>query len=221
MRAAVIEEERALEDEKTKGTPSSQFVNNCRANENMVTPEVIKMINKILENDSPPELCKALEIFVGLLRNKANTKPADVELFFGDASKLVSKMSKTKTTSVDLELAEDSLEELKKLNDAFSLEQEDAKYDLSYFDCFVKWSINYCLAAQIDLRQASMQQKIDNMKLDIERAQLVANRFTEIFRGIEANNMEAFYLDGIQALQTRLTESQTIGQNDRNQAEAY
>ena len=59
------------------------------------------------------------------------------------------------------------------------------------------------------------------MKLDIERAQLAANRFTEIFRGIEANNMEAFYLDGIQALQTRLTESQTIGQNDRNQAEAY
>ena len=187
----------------------------------MVTPDVIKMVNKILENDSPVELCKGLEIFVGLLRNKGSTKPVDVELYFADASKLVSKMSKTKTTSIDLALAEDSLEELKKLNAAFSLEQEDAKYDLSYFDCFVKWSINYCLAAQIDLRQRSMQEKIDEMKLDIERAQLAANRFTEIFRGIEANNMEGFYLDGIQALQTRLTESQTIGQNDRSQAESY
>ena len=170
LRAAVIEEERALEDEKTKGTPSSQFVNNCRANENMVTPDVIKMVNKILENDSPVELCKGLEIFVGLLRNKGSTKPVDVELYFADASKLVSKMSKTKTTAIDLALAEDSLEELKKLNAAFSLEQEDAKYDLSYFDCFIKWSINYCLAAQIDLRQRSMQEKIDEMKLDIERA---------------------------------------------------
>lgn len=49
-----------------------------------------------------------LEVFVALLRNKANTKPVDVELFFLDQTKLVSKMSKHITTYCTLELVEAS-----------------------------------------------------------------------------------------------------------------
>ena len=61
-------------------------------------------------------------------------------------------MSKVETTAVDLDLAESSLERLLEIRKAFSVDLEGARYDLSYFDCFVKWSTNYCQAAKIDLR---------------------------------------------------------------------
>ena len=88
----------------------------------MVDPNDIKKLNLLLENDSPPALVRGLEIFVALLRNKANTKPVDVELFFMDHAKLVSKMSKTDTTSVALDLAINSKQELNGLRKAFGYE---------------------------------------------------------------------------------------------------
>ena len=88
----------------------------------MVDPNDIKKLNLLLENDSPPALVRGLEIFVALLRNKANTKPVDVELFFKDHAKLVSKMSKTDTTSVALDLAINSKQELNGLRKAFGYE---------------------------------------------------------------------------------------------------
>ena len=47
-----------------------------------------------------------LEAFVALLRNK-KSKAVDVQLFFLDHQKLVSKMSKHETTAVSLELVEE------------------------------------------------------------------------------------------------------------------
>lgn len=88
----------------------------------MVDPNDIKKLNLLLENDSPPALVRGLEIFVALLRNKANTKPVDVELFFMDHAKLVSKMAKTDTTSVALDLAINSKQELNGLRKAFGYE---------------------------------------------------------------------------------------------------
>ena len=204
LRVAVLQKEREMEDDKTKGVPSSMYVNNCRANEAMVSPEAVKMINHILENDSPEALCEALEIFVALLRNKPRSTPADVELFFQDAAKLVSKMSKTKTTAIDLKIVEDSLEKLDRLSQAFGVDQEDQVYDLSYFECFVQWSVNYCLAAQIDLRQRTMQEEIDAMRLNIERAELAVQSYGEIQRQIESNNMEHYYQDEIENLKRRV-----------------
>ncbi len=64
----------------------------------MVTEKLVKDVNKILENESPLALVKLLEMFVALLRAKAKSKPADVELFFLDHGKLVSKMSRVSTT---------------------------------------------------------------------------------------------------------------------------
>jgi len=74
----------------------------------LVTPEIIKKINKIFADASPEVLSKMLEVFIALLRNNANTKPADVELFFLDHAKLVSKMSKHTSTYCSLELVEAS-----------------------------------------------------------------------------------------------------------------
>lgn len=57
-----------------------------------VTPDMLKQLNKLLENESPKALVVVLEHFVALLRNKSNTKNADVELFMKDCAKLVAKM---------------------------------------------------------------------------------------------------------------------------------
>lgn len=88
----------------------------------MIDAKDVKALNLLLENESPPALVRGLEIFVALLRNKANTKPVDVELFMKDSVKLVSKMSKTETTSVDLDLAIASKQELDGLRKAFGYE---------------------------------------------------------------------------------------------------
>ena len=79
-----------------------------------VTKDVVNKINSIFENDNPEQLSGMLEIFVGLLRNK-NSKAVDVQLFFLDHQKLVSKMSKHETTAVSLELVEDAELKLKGL----------------------------------------------------------------------------------------------------------
>jgi predicted transcriptional regulator len=68
-----------------------------------VSKAIIDNINKIFLNDNPAKLSKTLEVFIALLRNKQNTKPVDVELFFQDHAKLVSKMAKHETTYCNLE----------------------------------------------------------------------------------------------------------------------
>ena len=142
----------------------------------MVDAKDIKQLNLLLENDSPPALVRGLEIFVALLRNKANTKPVDVELFFKDHGKLVSKMSKTETTSVDLDLAIASKQELDGLRKCFGYEgrtEHEAQTngnDLSPYSPFIEWSINFCEAAMIDLKLAKLESEVEEFKLKIERA---------------------------------------------------
>jgi hypothetical protein len=65
-----------------------------------------------LENDSPAALVSLLEMFVSLLRAKAKTKPVDVELFFKDHRKLVSKMGRVPTTQCDIDIVKAYLEKL-------------------------------------------------------------------------------------------------------------
>lgn len=83
---------------KEDSNGSAQFRDACRSNEALVTEKVVQNINKILENESPQALVDLLEMFVALLRAKSKSKPADVELFFLDHAKLVSKMSRVSTT---------------------------------------------------------------------------------------------------------------------------
>ena len=136
-----------------------------------------KKLNQLLENDSPPALVRSLEIFVALLRNKANTKPVDVELFFKDHAKLISKMTKTETTSVDLDLVNASKKELLAMRNMFGFARKNAYsrdtaddeatrneqtsgYDLSPYSPFVEWSINFCEAAIIDLKLAKLEAEV-------------------------------------------------------------
>lgn len=83
---------------KEDSNGSAQFRDACRSNEALVTEKLVASVNKILENESPLGLVKLLEMFVALLRAKSKSKPADVELFFLDHAKLVSKMSRVSTT---------------------------------------------------------------------------------------------------------------------------
>ncbi len=83
---------------KEDSNGSAQFREACRSNEALVTEKLVASVNKILENESPLGLVKLLEMFVALLRAKSKSKPADVELFFLDHAKLVSKMSRVSTT---------------------------------------------------------------------------------------------------------------------------
>ena len=88
-----------------------------------------------------------LEIFVSLLRNKEKTQSVDVELFFSDYAKLVSKMSKTETTSVSLDLVNSHHKALEGMRGNFTRSTVAGALDLSQFEPFLEWSRNFCLAA--------------------------------------------------------------------------
>lgn len=106
------DKEAQLAKEKDSGNQSAAFKAQMKTHVGRVSAESIKKINKIFEDGNPEELSKMLEVFVALLRNNANSKPVDVELFFRDYAKLVSKMSKHDSTYCSLTLVEASYEKL-------------------------------------------------------------------------------------------------------------
>lgn len=106
LKEQLVNKSKQLQAEKASNTSSDSAKSSCRAETMKVTPKMIKNLNKILQNDSPATLVECLENFLSLLRNKANTTNADVELFMKDHNKLVIKMNKLETTGCDLELVE-------------------------------------------------------------------------------------------------------------------
>ena len=89
---------------------SDEFIEKMREAEGLVTKQVVDKVNKILENFSPVPLIEVLEHFVALLRNKAGTKDADVELFMKDHAKLIAKMARTTTNSCALSIVREAKE---------------------------------------------------------------------------------------------------------------
>ena len=140
---------------------------------------MIDNINTIFEDNNPAKLSAALEVFVALLRNKTNSKPVDVELFFKDHAKLVSKMAKHETTYCSLDTikwAETAIANAR----ALSIEPEYARLDVSAIDTFLEWSSAFCAAAKIDLSLKSLEKEILDIQLDLERSRLKIDRFRKI-----------------------------------------
>lgn len=121
-----------------------------------------------------------LESFVALLRNK-KSKAVDVQLFFLDHAKLVSKMTKHETTAVALEL----VEEIEPLMTGMQLNRQQGPRPSKSDDCswaapFLNWSLAFCKAAKIDLKIKKVEKEISDLRLNLERAKLKVERFTKI-----------------------------------------
>ena len=78
-----------------------------------MTKETVTLVNKVLENDSPDYLVKVLEVFVSVLRDKPDTKPVDVELFFLDFDKLYAKMGRMESTDCSHKLVDENLKTMR------------------------------------------------------------------------------------------------------------
>ena len=85
------------------------------------------------------------------MRNRANTKPVDVELYMKDDVKLRAQMNKTSTTSCSLEIVNEAAEIFERIYDKFSPPRHTTDIDCSPFFPILEWSINFCKAAKIDL----------------------------------------------------------------------
>lgn len=154
---------------------------------------------------------------MSLLRNKANTKPEDCELFFADAAKLVSKMSKTETTSCSLELVEEVSTELNKMANSVG---DNAEFDITPYICLLEWSKNFCDAAKIDLKIFNMEKTLKKMKLEVELANLRCNRYDTVSNDTEQLGFNNFYVSSIANLENRVGEMSGIVITDSNQAMA-
>ena len=148
--------ETALTREQESGEKSDTFVESCVEAVPQVTKKLTTQCNKILENESPPQLVTLLEHFVALMRNKSGTKPVDVELYMKDDAKLRAQMTKTSTTSCSLDIVNKAAEVIDTIADQFGPPQVAEDIDCSMFFCILDWSMNFCKAAKIDLRLSGL-----------------------------------------------------------------
>ena len=183
-----------------------------------VTKDLVTKINNVFENDNPAPLSQMLEIFVALLRNK-KSKAVDVQLFFLDHAKLVSKMSKHETTYCSLELVEQSAQQLQSLQPTFNQVQGPA--DVSYASCFLEWSNSFCSAAKIDLKLKKLETDIEDLKLNLERSNLKIQRFAKMQQDAQNLGFREYYTTAIEGLETRIQTLENIVQKDLDQATAY
>ena len=140
-----------LQIDQQQGAKSQPLKEQMKNQVRYVTKDAVNKVNSIFENDNPEQLSRMLEIFVSLLRNK-NSKAVDVQLFFLDHQKLVSKMSKHETTAVSLDLVNEAEKQLQGLQNSFANAVDANGGDLSFANCFLEWSISFCAAAKIDLK---------------------------------------------------------------------
>jgi hypothetical protein len=119
-----------------------------------ITKDTVKEINVLMLTSNSAKLTNCLEEFVALLRNKAGSTNADVELFFKDYTKLVSKMRKVETIASSLSLINDISGKMAVIRENMRAEEtlNNKVVDLGKFRMFVEWSHNFCEAAKIDLR---------------------------------------------------------------------
>lgn len=149
---------------------SGRYIEKMRDAETQLSKESIKKINKLLENESPEPLVKVLEHFVALLRNKPNSQPVDVELFMKDHAKLLAKMLRTQTNSCSLSIVRPAKEVISQYAAAFDNQiQGEAKLD--EFKVFVEWSLNFCDAAEIDLKKDDIANSIRLLRKEKEDAE--------------------------------------------------
>lgn len=129
-----------------------------------MTAPMVSKINKFLTDNNDPNLCAALEAFVAVLRNRNGSRPSDVEIYFADHAKLISKMNHMETRQADHDVMEAQLEVLEKIRPVFREKEYDGdnKLDLTEMHPFVEFGINFCKAALIDL-------KIKNAEEDVKR----------------------------------------------------
>jgi len=138
--------ERELEDAQAEKGTSTQFKETCQSYVNEITKDTVKEINVLMLTSNNAKLTNCLEEFVALLRNKAGSTNADVELFFKDYTKLVSKMRKIETTASSLSLINDIAGKMTEIRANMGAEEtlNNKVVDLSKYKVFANWSINFC-----------------------------------------------------------------------------
>ena len=80
-----------------------------------------------------------------------------------DQPKLLSKMQKTESTSVTMELAEDVASNIGGLRAAFSRAPIAGDVDLSPFSVFAEWTYNFAEAAKIDLKLKKLEKEVEDL----------------------------------------------------------
>lgn len=204
--------------ERENASNAEQFKASCRALIGQVSKEVVMKANKILEQDSPADFVKLVETFVALLRAKPRSKPVDVELFFADHSKLISKMARVETTQCSMELIKDSFETLNAIRQGFGV---GSTPDLSPFQCFLDWSKNYCQASEIDLKIVTLEQEVAQLSLDLERAEVAVQSYDRMEQDANQFNFRSYFELAINTCNNNLDVLGAIVDTDFAQAESY
>lgn len=176
-----------------------------------MTKETVAYVNKVLENDSPDYLVKVLEVFVSTLRDKPDTKPVDVELFFLDFDKLYAKMGRMESTDCSHKLVDENLKTIREHEKSFGAQ-------LGEFSVFLDWTTDFLEAAQIDLKMVRLLDEQKELELSLQRAQLKLSRFDQMELHNRQFAFETYFQTTIQSLEERAGLFSSIVETDKAQA---
>jgi len=213
LRQQVADKEREVEQEKASGKKSQSYKDSTAAHLQRLTRESVKNVNKTLENDSPAGLISVLEIFVSVLRNKPNTKPVDVELFFKDFDKLFAKMGRMESTDCSFDLVDKNLKAIQSVASTVG--------DLDINQVYLDWTESFLQAAKIDLRMVKLLSELEDLKLQLQRAQLKLSRFDQMKEHTQQFNFESYFNQSISLLEDRAQNFSNIVATDERQAQEY
>lgn len=126
---------------------------------------MVKNINKILENSNPIKLCRGLEAYVALLRNKEKATSIDVKLYFADFAKLQFKMRTINAEKLNPEVVKKIIKDIDDLNKSqFPQEFEPI---LNWAHEFAKYAEHHTESFVIESRVNELEAEISGLTAEI------------------------------------------------------
>lgn len=134
-------------------TKSKAFSDAATMARNQITERHVTQINEILEVAAPDGLVIGLEELVGLLRDVKQADNVDVELFFRDPVKLLTKLRRMKAADLNIDYVKAHLTALQEVKEQHFSRNEmtvenpkrkgEKQFNIYPFRHFIDWGIEF------------------------------------------------------------------------------
>jgi len=145
---------------------------------------MIKEVNVILDKSSPAHLITGLEALVGVFRDVNEANNIDVELFFKEPAKLITKFKRMDSHGLKYKNIQKHKASLEAVLPEFTKnvpnppKSADGRmnYNLNPFLPMIQWGVKFCTAAEIELKKEDLEKAIKKLNDESADAKLLINR---------------------------------------------
>lgn len=210
----------SLEQWKSSGKNSKAEQQKCEQIVACINGDVIRRVNKTLEEHSPAALIQGLEAFVCVLRNKGFSNNVDVELFFKNENSLLAKMKRMQMRDADKEVIKAMLPQLQQAKTGIEGSMSQ-KPDVSEFSVFVNWAIAFCNGANVELEGKDLESIVITATEKSEAARNAHERTQRLVNDLRRFDFDKFFREDREEHAIKLDKVRRITQSDAVNAEKY